>query len=428
MTVSRTSAPPLEARPAQTEKFLKKREAILHASARLFDRDGLKGATFADIAQSVGMLTHSITYYYRRKEDLAAACLLRAIEATQAVAAQALKAGRPEERIRAYLSGYADLLAQIATGAHPALVSFNDIRALPAPQVDVVFAAYTDMLRSVRRLLPDEGDRVGRNARAHLLLSLGNGMRGWIGRYETVDYMHAAGRMSDILIGGLARDAALWREQGGPELGWPRPATGDGATPDAFLRAATAMVNEQGYRGASLDKIAARLNLTKGSFYHHYASKDELIAACFERTFDVVRQTQALAMERRPGGWDRLSACSRALVRFQMSTQGPLLRTTAWNALPADRRAETHASLNRLTERFGLFIVDAMIDGATPPLDPSIAAQMVAGMINAASELERWAPGITEDSAVRLYVRPLFLGLLTPEPFETMKPDEEINS
>ena len=63
----------------------------------------------------------------------------------------------------------------------------------------------------------------------------------------------------------------------------PQDAEGD-ATRSAYLKAATRLVNEHGYRGASVDRIAAQLQLTKGSFYHHHETKEELIAACFERS------------------------------------------------------------------------------------------------------------------------------------------------
>ena len=53
---------------------------------------------------------------------------------------------------------------------------------------------------------------------------------------------------------------------------------------DAFLQAATFLINEQGYRGASVEKISARLNVTKGSFYHYNDNKDDLVANCFERS------------------------------------------------------------------------------------------------------------------------------------------------
>ena len=408
-------APRRKDKPVQTHRFIAKREAILDAAARQFNKHGLKGATLADVAGSVDLLTNSVTYYYRRKEDLVAACLLRAIETMQGVAVAALAAPSPEARIRAFICGHAAVLADIAAGRRDELVNFNDIRTLRSPLVDHVFAAYTEMYRAVRRLLPKEGiNGQARNARAHLLLSLVNWMRRWIGRFEPDDYRHAADRMGDIVIDGLAREPGQWVERPAPELGWPQPATGERAVPDAFLRAATALVNEQGYRGASVEQIAARLNLTKGSFYHHYSSKDELVAACFERTFDVIRQTQMLAMQRMDSGWERLSATARVLVRFQISEQGPLVRTTAWNALPLAVRTDSQRRFDRLTEKFDIFIVEGMREGTIPALDPGIAAQLVAGMINAASELERWAPGIAHEDAVRLFVQPLFEGILFP--------------
>ena len=70
---------PTSAAP-QTQRFERKREAILDAAARLFNQKGLKGATLAEVAQSVGLITTSVTYYYKKKEDLVVACLLRSIE------------------------------------------------------------------------------------------------------------------------------------------------------------------------------------------------------------------------------------------------------------------------------------------------------------------------------------------------------------
>ncbi len=103
-------------KPAQTHRFIAKREAILDAAARQFNKHGLKGATLADVAGSVDLLTNSVTYYYRRKEDLVAACLLRAIETMQGVAVAALAAPSPEARIRAFICGHAAVLADIAAG------------------------------------------------------------------------------------------------------------------------------------------------------------------------------------------------------------------------------------------------------------------------------------------------------------------------
>src|SRR3546814_10036052 len=60
---------------------------------------------------------------------------------------------------------------------------------------------------------------------------------------------------------------------------------------EQFLRAATRLINELGYRGASVQRIASELNVTKGSFYHHLDAKDDLAPACYKRSFDKIPDT-----------------------------------------------------------------------------------------------------------------------------------------
>lgn len=46
-----------------------------------------------------------------------------------------------------------------------------------------------------------------------------------------------------------------------------------------FIDAATALVREQGYAGTSVDDICARADLRKGSFFHHFKSKEDVLLA-----------------------------------------------------------------------------------------------------------------------------------------------------
>ena len=63
-----------------TLRFAEKRDLILDGAARLFNRRGIKAGTLAEVAASVGLASNSLTYYFRKKEDLVSACLLRSIE------------------------------------------------------------------------------------------------------------------------------------------------------------------------------------------------------------------------------------------------------------------------------------------------------------------------------------------------------------
>ncbi len=401
-----------------TARFQVRREAILAAAAQQFNQHGIRGATLAGVASRVGLLKASLNYYYRRKEDLAAECMLQAITALREIVETACEQQRDAEgRVHAFLAGKAALHAEVAEARRGPLVSLDEVRALSAPQGDGVAAAYAELFRAVRELFPRALglSRDQRNARAHLLLALANAMPGWLNRYETADYACAADAVTKMLLGGLLQPRGAGQAVPQPDLLAAAPDTRADTVNDAFLRAATVLINEQGFRGASVERISATLNLTKGAFYHHHASKDDLVAQCFERSFDVIRDTQLQAMARTDSGAQRLLASSNALVRFQLSDQGPLLRSTARSVLAESPRRDTMQRGSQLTQRFALFIVDGMAEGALRTVDATLAAQQVGAMINAASSLKWWVPGIRQDEVVRLFARPLFSGLLSTD-------------
>lgn len=63
-----------------------------------------------------------------------------------------------------------------------------------------------------------------------------------------------------------------------------------GAAPDsraALLDAAAQVFATHGYVGASVDRIAQRAGLSKGTFYWHFASKEELFLALVEERIDL---------------------------------------------------------------------------------------------------------------------------------------------
>jgi AcrR family transcriptional regulator len=405
-----------------TARFQDKREAILDGAARLFNQQGINGGTLADVARGVGLAANSLTYYYRRKEDLACACLERAMEALVAAADAAVNDGGIEARVRGFLRRYLGLLAAIAQGRHPELILLGELLTLPAPHDAALAAAYNQMFRRVRRLLdaPDGPalDAPARNARAHLLLSTVAWTRAWIARHEPDDYTDIGERIADLLLWGLAsgRHAPLaasvdlpWHEIDGEE--------GDASgTRSAYLKAATRLVNEHGYRGASVDRIAAELKLTKGSFYHHHETKEDLVTACFERTFAVMRAAQQAAMQAPGNGRDRLATACRALLEFQLSGHGPMLRVTAWSGLPEAIRSDMRRTMGRLGERFATLVLQGMQDGSLRVIDPSTAAQVLNGMVNAAAEIERWVRGIHAGNAFELYAIAVFTGLAAGAP------------
>lgn len=400
-------------------RFQAKREAVLDAAARLFNQLGVKGATLSGIAASVGLITTSVTYYYRRKEQLAAACFERTIAALDAVALEAAREPDLAARVRAFFRLHAARMGQTARGEAPALVQLNDLRALPEPYFSEVSAVYTALFKRMRALLDAPGapalPRIELNARTHYVLSITHWMRSWASHFDVEDYDRLAERMTDIVLHGLsAGDTRI--PDFDPDTTGAAPIEVGDPTVEAFLRAASELVNEQGYRGASVDKISARLNVTKGAFYHHNDNKEDVILRCFERTFSVIRGAVAGAfVHGGPTGWSRTACALLTLARFQLSPSGPMLRLGATSALSdLAQRSDVTANVRRVTQRLAGLIVDGMMDRSIRPTDALLAAQIAIAAINNVSELRDWVRDASPDNIDALVVRPLLLGITVP--------------
>ena len=405
----------VRATPPATARYAAKKEAILAAATSILNRHGVKGMTLADVAADVGLITTSVTYYFRRKDDLATACFMRGVSIFNELAVEASAVSGARARLARFLELFFDLARRIRTGEATPIVAFSEMRALQEPLRTQVGDAFNDLFRTIRGFFEDPEfsglDRREATARTHLLLEQAFWTTTWLRRYDVEDYTRLRDRMFDILSGGLAVGARAWAP---PPL---QPATspehGPDAAHEAFLVAATRLINRKGYRGASVDDISAELNVTKGSFYHHNEAKDDLVAQCFERTFGVMRGIQFGARALTADQWSRLAAASAALVEYQLSEQGPLLRASAMTALPEDLRYETVERYNRVSDRFAGMISDGIAEGSIRPVDPLVAAHMLSSMLNAAASLDQWVPGLKREEAAALFARPLLLGVFT---------------
>lgn len=400
---------------AATARYAKKKETILAAATAILNRQGVRGMTLADVAASVGLNTTSVTYYYRKKDDLAAACFMRGLERFEAMVEQAASEARPAERIVKFLDLYLDLNRRVRLGEATPLTSFAEIKALKEPLRASVVGAFNDLFRRVRSFFDDPSlaylDKPQRNARTHLLMEQVFWSGRWLRRYDIEDYGRVLERMSDILLKGLPVANRAWEPRSLPD---PTPVSPEGLEwRETFLVAATRLINQRGYRGASVEDISAALNVTKGSFYHHHEDKDALVTECFERTFTVTRRSQLDARALPTDSWTQLVSTAAGLTSYQLSEHGPLLRASSLGALPEPLRSDMADGYMRGWQRFASIISDGVADGSIRAVDASIAAHMINSMLNAAASLEAWVPGLKREEAANLFARPLLTGVLS---------------
>ncbi len=84
---------------------------------------------------------------------------------------------------------------------------------------------------------------------------------------------------------------------------------------DLILQTAEEVITEKGYHETSMDEIAARVGIAKGTLYLHFASKEDLVLALIERSMPKflqgIEQIAASALGPRP----KLEAILQLMVR-----------------------------------------------------------------------------------------------------------------
>ncbi|MEI9926679.1 MAG: TetR/AcrR family transcriptional regulator [Sphingomonas sp.] len=392
-----------------TKRFQAKRDAILAAAADAINEQSAKGMTFADVARRVGLNTTSVTYYFKRKEDLAAAAFEQTLDRLDAMLDDALREATPEARVARYLHANMTRLARIRRGEERDFAVLSDLRAMEGPVRSALLGQWREIFRKTRSLWGAGGTRAEtdlRGARAHVLLENTFWLPAWLTRYEIDEYPRVEARMMEVLRHGIAGAAQVWA----PELldlehDEPEPGR------EAFLLAATRLINELGYRGASVQKIASELNVTKGSFYHHLDAKDDLVIACYKRSFDILADAQRLAESHDGSHWDRLASTIATLLDVQFSERGPLLRTTALSGLPPRVRSTMIDRSNRIARRFAGMLSDGIAEGSIRAIDPLVASQALMALQNAAFDMRKWAGTMPREKAIAFYASTLVFGL-----------------
>jgi AcrR family transcriptional regulator len=392
----------------QTPRFARRRGEILDVASNLINVHGTRGMTLTAVAKALGLDTSSVTYYFKRKDVLAAACLERTLLRLRDSAATAAHGPDPRSRARAFLHDQFELhLRQRLPGATK-LALLSDMRALDPDTRAPLDALYTEMARLVRGFF-DAGEAPEAESRtliaSSILIHNVHWLPAWLPHYLERDLDRAEARLFDILDRGLAA-ARDWPVDIAP---LDPPDGGDAQT--RFLHAATNLINREGYVGASVEKIAAELGVSTGSFYHHLENKDDLVVACFDRSYALLDTAQARADASGNDEGERLAIMVSSLVALQFAADSPLLRTSAYQALPIDLREQMLQRTDRVTRHIAGTIADGVADGSLRAVDPEIAGHSIMAAIDAAASLRRWAGQHPLDEAVTQFSAALRSGI-----------------
>jgi TetR/AcrR family transcriptional regulator, regulator of autoinduction and epiphytic fitness len=170
-----------------------------------------------------------------------------------------------------------------------------------------------------------------------------------------------------------------------------------------IVRTATMLLSEHGYQGMNLEVVAEQTDIAKGTLYHYFSGKDELVAAVLEAlTSDVNARLEAqLDQVRDRSHVDQLRTLIREQVRILTETAPEVATVFSWPKSWPEAFDETIKNSRRRHDAIFRRVVDAGIAaGEFDCPNPDVALQCLHGVLNQSSLWLR--PSLPEDKRIEL--------------------------
>ncbi|MBI3301606.1 MAG: TetR/AcrR family transcriptional regulator [Deltaproteobacteria bacterium] len=185
---------------------------------------------------------------------------------------------------------------------------------------------------------------------------------------------------------------------------------------EEIIRVATECFSERGYQATTIEEIAARVEISRVTFYTYFKSKEELLQTIFDRSLSAYQQGLEAILAADLPRREKL----RRVVAHQVASltaDQPAIRVffSEEKTLPpqlGQHVQEVHRKIDRLLERE---IARGIDRGEIIDVDPRLLMYAFTGMCN---WLYRWyRPGgaFTPEVIVETFTRILESGCLRPQ-------------
>jgi AcrR family transcriptional regulator len=186
-----------------------------------------------------------------------------------------------------------------------------------------------------------------------------------------------------------------------------------------ILHAAAQLFRERGYDAASMNDLAAALNLSKGALYHHFQSKDEILFHIMEHAMDITEEQVKKPVLLLTDAQERLRACIRLHIHVVLQTRDREITVMLHenHPLPAEYRRLINARKKEYVHFVERLIEDAQHADAqhartsTSRVTPKAAAFALLGMINWIYQWYRSDGTISEADLVDQFTEIIFAGV-----------------
>lgn len=157
---------------------------------------------------------------------------------------------------------------------------------------------------------------------------------------------------------------------------------------DRILEAAAALFAEFGFHGTSIDRIAERASVAKGSVFYHFKSKDKLLVALVEEGFGLIRQAVGEPVPGSGSPSSRIETLMRKHLAMYVEYQH--LARVIFHQARRGVSAEARALIDEAQERYRSFVKElieaGIAAGELRTMDSDYGATLLMGLAGSAAE------------------------------------------
>ena len=376
-------------------------QSILSEAAQLFNWQGSRATTLADIAGSMTLTKTCVYYYAKTKEDLIYQCYLSSCDMWMERMHEANQlSGSGLDKIAFMVKGHFYQYIDTLRGVAPHFAMLTEVSALAPHHAEDIEQRWSQVFTSCQKMVEqgiDEGviEDIDSVVLTSGIFSILQWFPVWLNRSHATDPEPVIDGVLDILLNGLASQPFEFSDLQLPQLNklpldnFDRELQ-NSAKREAFYRVGSIYFNRKGYKGTSLDEIAGSLEVTKGAFYYHIKNKEALLYQCFKRTLEVEAQLLQNAGLAEVSGLKKVERSLRFLFNIQFSDQGPLIRYRALPSLDEKHRSDILKSTQNNSKILGTYISQGFDDGTLRSIDVTIAQNILSGAVEASPDLAHW--------------------------------------
>jgi TetR/AcrR family transcriptional regulator, fatty acid metabolism regulator protein len=143
-----------------------------------------------------------------------------------------------------------------------------------------------------------------------------------------------------------------------------------------ILKAAEDVLMEKGYHETSIDEIAARVGIAKGTVYLHFPSKEDLVVAIFERDMQQLLQSIDSTMDSALSAREKIEAIfdwmHEGIMNNRMQLLFSISNSTGLRHLLVEKKGCLREIWDQLSERLNSLFEEGKTEGDFDSILPTM--------------------------------------------------------